>query len=43
MVRDVKVEVDGVEVPRENIKFSPNGEEATRDKVGFLKVNMTLS
>lgn len=27
MVHDVKVEVDGVEVPRENIKFSPNGED----------------
>ena len=27
MVHDVKVEVDGVEVPRESIKFSPNGED----------------
>lgn len=25
MVHDVKVEVDGIEVPRESIKFSPNG------------------
>lgn len=27
MVHDVKVAVDGVEVTRENIKFSPNGED----------------
>lgn len=27
MIHDIKVSVDGMEVPRENIRFSPNGED----------------
>lgn len=27
MIHDIKVSVDGNEIPRENIKFSPNGED----------------
>ncbi|MDF2512492.1 MAG: hypothetical protein K0S04_2358 [Herbinix sp.] len=27
MIHDIKVSVDGAEVPRENIRFSPGGEE----------------
>lgn len=27
MIHDIKVSVDGNEIPRENIRFSPNGED----------------
>jgi hypothetical protein len=27
MIHDIKVSVDGTDVPRENIRFSPNGED----------------
>lgn len=27
MIHDIKVEVDGIEVPREHIRFSPDGED----------------
>jgi len=33
IVRDIKVEVDGVEYPRENIRFSIKGETFTLDEM----------